>query len=195
MAKQNAILTCNKSETSSGNEIVTVADVKAYNYISGSDLDTIFASLIPAARYWIEEYLNKSITPKNLVCTLFNDGTFSQLMPYGFIGTISKVERRFYPLDTWVDISALTTEWEIQENKQFYAYQPAYYRITYVTNPDLTGLDQIKTAMKQLVVFFNENRGDQQLYQIGNSREAVRVVPDIIKNTLQGLKENVSWFG
>ena len=193
---QNSVLSCVKTEaTASGNEIIALADVKTFARITSASEDSLFTSLISAARQWIEEYLNKSLVANTIVSTIYQDATFPQMLGYGNVGIISKVEFRYYPLTPWLDITdQKDIQWEIQTN-DFYANMPGYYRITYTTTPSLSGLAQLQTANKQLVIFLYENRGDQQLFQVGGQKDAVRVVPDIIKNTLSGLKENTSWFG
>ncbi len=200
MAKQNAILLCDLTEISTGNEIVTLADAKFFARVGNTSEDAVFTGLIPAARQWIEAYLNKSITAKNIVCQIYQDGTFPQLLPYGDVtdNNVTAVSFRPFNLTPWTDITAQrNTYWEIDDlNKgAFLSQQPGFYRISYTTTPNLTCLQQLQTAIKQMIVFLYENRGDQQLYQVGDAREATRVVPDIIKHTLQGLKENTSWFG
>jgi len=193
--KQNSVLSCVSADTVSGNEIVSLADAKLYARITSSSEDSLFTALVTAARKWIEEYLNRSIVAKNIVITIFNDGTFSELLPYGNVTGLTKVERRYGPLEPWVDVTNETgPTCELQDGGKFFTVYPAFYRITYTTVPDLSPLSQLQLANKQLVNFFYENRGEQQIYQMGGAREATRVVPDVIKNTLAGLRTNAGWF-
>ncbi len=197
-SKQSSILAISKTEAGSNNEIVTLYDATFFARVSSESENALFNLLITAARQWIESYLNKSITPKNITVELWHDGEYPMLLPYGDVnpGDTITVQKRDYPLDTWVDISANPyNSWEIQMNKKFYSRIPAYYMISYTSMMNASAQIQLQTAIKQMVVFLYENRGDQQLYQIGGAREAAKVVPDIIKMSLSGLREASTWLG
>jgi hypothetical protein len=189
----NNFLEIDITDTTGVSEVVSLSDAKAMLRLSNTSEDSFISSLIIAGRVWCERYLNKSVMPKSIVALVNHDGKYSMPLAYLPLGNIAKVEFRWVPSTTWQDITTQTSQWEMQGSR-FFSYNPGQYRITYTTIQDTNNIEIIKLAIKQFVAFYYENRGDEQLYQLGSSKEAVTVVPDIIENTLKLIKNN-TWFG
>lgn len=174
-------------------EPVSVADAKFFNRLTATAEDSLIQSLISAARVIIENYLDRSLIPRVLQIECIHDGRNKLELPMGpvtqtgvDIYNIVSVFYRFGPLQDWTDISTnVDHTFEFSGLNYCALYGNAgEYRIQYGCSA-LSG-ETYNTAIKQQVVFMYQNRGDEQLYQIGGSRQPTAIVCDIVKNTLQG---------
>ena len=141
-----------KINSTLGNEIITVADVKNYVRIDTTADDALISQMISQARLWCENYISRDIVAKNR--TYYIDITDSGLfdLPFGPVSSISLIT---------IDGKA-TTSYEILglDNETIELDQGSAERvkITYIT----TGLNDslLKQAMLQLISTYYDNRAD-----------------------------------
>lgn len=141
-----------KINSTLGNEIITVADVKNYVRIDTTADDALISQMISQARLWCENYISRDIVAKNR--TYYIDITDSGLfdLPFGPVSSISLIT---------IDGTA-TTSYEILglDNETIELDQGSAERvkITYIT----TGLNDslLKQAMLQLISTYYDNRAD-----------------------------------
>lgn len=201
-----AILTINEGTLISGSsyavtEPVTLADAKSFLRLTSSASDTLITSLISGSRVLIEKFLNRSLIPRTVQIECYHDGLYPLELPYGPVTetatdvfSITSVFYRFGDRQTWTDVTASINDlFEFTSlNNCSLIGNPGQYRIQY--SCDALQGEIFKTAIKQQVTFLYENRGDEQIYQIGGSRMPSAIVCDIVKHTLQG-QSRMTWLG
>ena len=201
-----AVLTINEGTLISGSsyavtEPVSLGDAKSFLRLTTSASDTLIQSLITGSRVLIEKYLNRSLIPRTLQIECSHDGQYPLELPYGpvvqtatDVFSIASVFYRFGDRQAWTDVSTSINdlfEFTSLNNCSLIGNQ-GQYRIQY-TCAALTG-EIFNTAIKQQVTFLYQNRGDEQLYQVGGSRMPTANVCDIVKNTLAG-QSRMTWLG
>lgn len=182
-------------------EPVTLVEAKTFLRLTSSSSDTLIQSLITGARNTIEKYLNRSLIPRVVQIECTHDGRFPLELPYGpvvmtstDVFSIESVFYRYGGRQVWTDVTTdLDKLFEFTNlNNCALLGNQGQYRIKY-TCEALTG-EIFKTAIKQQVTFLYENRGDEELYQQGSSRQPSANVCDIVRNTLMG-QSRLTWFG
>ncbi len=141
-----------KINSTLGNEILSVQEVKNYVRIDTSADDALLLGMISQARIWCENYISRDIVSKNR--TYYIDITPSGLFDLPF-GPITSVE------EITIDGTA-TTAYEILglDNETIELDQGSAERvkITYIT----AGLNDslLKQAMLQLISTYYDNRAE-----------------------------------
>ena len=141
-----------KINSTLGNEILSVQEVKDYVRIDTSADDALLSGMISQARIWCENYISRDIVSKNR--TYYIDTTPSGLFDLPF-GPVSSVE------EITIDGTA-TTAYEILglDNETIELDQGSAERvkITYIT----AGLNDslLKQAMLQLISTYYDNRAE-----------------------------------
>ena len=166
-----------KINSTLGNEIVSVTDVKNYVRIDTSADDALISNMITQARIWCENYISRDIVAKNR--TYYIDVTANGLfdLPFGPIASISELT---------IDNIA-TTDYEVLglDNETIELDQGSAERvkITYVTD----GLNDalIQQAIVQLVSTYYDNRAD---FIGGSANNAVSEIPTNVRNILSTYK-------
>lgn len=141
-----------KINSTLGNEILSVQEVKDYVRIDTSADDALLLGMISQARIWCENYISRDIVSKNR--TYYLDTTPSGLfdLPFGPVSSISEIT---------IDSTA-TTAYEILglDNETIELDQGSAERvkITYIT----AGLNDslLKQAMLQLISTYYDNRAE-----------------------------------
>lgn len=194
-----AVLTI--SESPAPSSMVSLADMKTFLRLTATSQDVLISSLINASRIMIEKYINRSLVAKSMQIECTHDGIHPLELPYGPVTmttddvfNITSVFFRPNVRQLWTDVtSSLNNLFEFNGLNQCALLGNAgWYRIKYTTTP--ISDDIINTAIKQQVTFLYQNRGDQEIYQLGESRAAAAVVSDIVKQTLAG-QRRVTWLG
>lgn len=198
-------LTISEGSLLSGSYVITepvsLSEAKTFLRLTTSSVDSLIQSLITGARVSIEKYLNRSLIPRVLQIECTHDGRYPLELPYGPVTqtstdvfSIQSVYYRASYRQTWLDVSdQIDKLFEFTNlNNCALMGNPGQYRIKY-TCEALTG-EIFKTAIKQQVTFLYQNRGDEELYQVGSSRQPSANVCDIVKNTLMG-QSRLTWFG
>ena len=139
-----------KISATTGSEIVTVADAKAYIRIDTSDDDTLLGNMIKQARIWCENYISSDIVAKTRVYYLeFANDRFE--LPFSPVASITSatVEGGVASYDSYGANN------EVLALKDLTAKD---ITITYVT----TGQDDalLQQAILQLVSTYYDNRAD-----------------------------------
>jgi hypothetical protein len=163
-----------KINSTLGNEIVSVVEVKDYVRIDTSADDSLILSIISQARIWCENYISRDIVSKNR--TYYIDITPSGLfdLPFGPVSSISEIT---------IDGTA-TTSYEVLglDNETIELDQGSAERvkITYIT----TGLNDslLKQAMLQLISTYYDNRSDFK------DSGSVNEIPTNVKTILSSYK-------
>jgi len=89
-AAYNAVLSVTFGEPIE--DIVTLAEAKAWCYIDGTDHDSIITMLIPAAREACEAYVNLTLGRRTVTAVIKND-LGGLVLPYGpVIGSVTSVK-------------------------------------------------------------------------------------------------------
>lgn len=194
-----AVLTI--SESAAPSSMVSLADMKTFLRLTSTGEDTLISSLMVTSRQLIEKYINKSIVGKLMQVECTHDGIHPLELPYGPVTmttddvfSISSVFYRVGDRQTWADYTAsLNSLYEFNGLSSCALIGNAgQYRIKYNTSPVT---DEIyNTAIKQQVTFFYQNRGDEEIYQIGAGRIPTAVVCDMVKITLAGCRR-MTWLG
>lgn len=141
-----------KINSTLGNEILSVQEVKDYVRIDTSADDALLLGMISQARIWCENYISRDIVSKNR--TYYIDITSSGLfdLPFGPVSSISEIT---------IDSTA-TTAYEVLglDNETIELDQGSAERvkITYIT----AGLNDslLKQAMLQLISTYYDNRAE-----------------------------------
>lgn len=188
-----AVLTI--SESAAPSSMVSLADMKTFLRLTSTGEDAIISSLMTTSRQLIERYINKSLVGKVMQIECTHDGRLPLELPYGPVTmtaddvfAITSVFYRPQDRQTWTDYTtSLNNLFEFNGlNACDLMGNAGQYRIKYSTSPVI---DEIyNTAIKQQVTFFYENRGDEEIYQIGSTRVPTTVVCDIVKITLAGYR-------
>ncbi len=139
-----------KINSTTGSEIVTATEFKAYARISNTVEDTLIDQIIVQARIWCENYLSRDIVAKNRTYYIpETNGIFD--LPFGPVASISSIT---------IDGTAFTGYTiEGLDNETIDLDGPAEkVKITYVT----AGLDDdlLQNAIKQLASTLYDNRHD-----------------------------------
>lgn len=140
-----------KINSTTGNEIITIQDVKDYARIDTSADDTLITLMIETARLWCENYISRDIVPKNR--TYYLDTTTTGLidLPFSPVASISSV--------TINDENATYTILGLNnESIELDGGAAEKVKITYITEGINNAL--IKQAMLQTISTYYDNRAD-----------------------------------
>jgi hypothetical protein len=139
-----------KINSTTGSEVISTADVKAYARIDTSDDDTLIGEMIKQARIVLENYISRDIVAKNRTFyRSYVDDRFE--VPFAPVTTISSV--------TVENITAAHTVHGLDKSIIELTESPAKdMELVYIT----TGLSDsaIKQALLQFVTTLYENRVD-----------------------------------
>ena len=157
-----------KINSTLGNEILSVQEVKDYVRIDTSADDALLSGMISQARIWCENYISRDIVSKNR--TYYIDTTPSGLfdLPFGPITSVEQIT---------IDGTA-TTAYEILglDNETIELDQGSAERvkITYIT----AGLNDslLKQAMLQLISTYYDNRAEFVEGSVSEVPTNVRVI-------------------
>ena len=157
-----------KINSTLGNEILSVQEVKDYVRIDTSADDALLLGMISQARIWCENYISRDIVSKNR--TYYIDITPSGLfdLPFGPITSIEEVTIE----------GTATTAYEILglDNETIELDQGSAERvkITYIT----AGLNDslLKQAMLQLISTYYDNRAEFVEGSVSEIPTNVRVI-------------------
>lgn len=155
-----------------GNEIVTVADVKAYVRIDTAEDDALIADMIQQARIFCENYISRDIISKNRTYYLPDtNGLFD--LPFAPISSVVSVTANGTAVEyTELGLDDLSISLNSGPAKEVKA--------TYITAGINDGL--IKQAILQFVSTLYDNRAD---YVIGSS---INELPTDTKSILTSYK-------
>lgn len=139
-----------KINSTTGNEILTVSDVKNYVRIDTSADDVLIGRMITEARIYCENYISRDIVPKNRTYYLSETSELINI-PFGPVSEISSVTSEGNDAD-------YTVKGLDNELIKLDGGSAKDVKITYVT----TGLsdDLIKNAMLQFISTLYDNRAD-----------------------------------
>jgi len=157
-----------KINSTLGNEILSVQEVKDYVRIDTSADDALLSGMISQARIWCENYISRDIVSKNR--TYYIDTTANGLfdLPFGPITSVEQIT---------IDGTA-TTAYEILglDNETIELDQGSAERvkITYIT----AGLNDslLKQAMLQLISTYYDNRAEFVEGSVSEVPTNVRVI-------------------
>ena len=157
-----------KINSTLGNEILSVQEVKDYVRIDTSADDALLVGMISQARIWCENYISRDIVSKNR--TYYIDTTANGLfdLPFGPITSVEQIT---------IDGTA-TTAYEILglDNETIELDQGSAERvkITYIT----AGLNDslLKQAMLQLISTYYDNRAEFVEGSVSEVPTNVRVI-------------------
>ena len=157
-----------KINSTLGNEILSVQEVKDYVRIDTSADDALLGGMISQARIWSENYISRDIVSKNR--TYYIDTTANGLfdLPFGPITSVEQIT---------IDGTA-TTAYEILglDNETIELDQGSAERvkITYIT----AGLNDslLKQAMLQLISTYYDNRAEFVEGSVSEVPTNVRVI-------------------
>jgi uncharacterized phiE125 gp8 family phage protein len=157
-----------KINSTLGNEILSVQEVKDYVRIDTSADDALLGGMISQARIWCENYISRDIVSKNR--TYYIDTTANGLfdLPFGPITSVEQIT---------IDGTA-TTAYEILglDNETIELDQGSAERvkITYIT----AGLNDslLKQAMLQLISTYYDNRAEFVEGSVSEVPTNVRVI-------------------
>jgi len=166
-----------KINSTLGNEIISIAEVKDYVRIDTSADDALIGHMITQARIWSENYISRDIVAKNR--TYYLDATATGLfdLPFGPVASISEITIS----------GTATTAYEILglDNETIELDQGSAERvkITYAT----AGLSDslLKQALLQLVSTYYDNRAD---FIGGSANNSVNEIPTNVKSILSSYK-------
>ena len=159
--------------STTGNEIITIQDVKDFARIDTSADDTLISLMIETARIWCENYISRDIVPKNR--TYYVDVTTTGLidLPFSPVASISSVT-----------INNETATFTIlglnNETIELDGGAAEKVKITYITSGINNAL--IKQAMLQTISTYYDNRAD--FVQGAN----VHLIPTSAKTILSSYK-------
>lgn len=157
-----------KINSTLGNEILSVQEVKDYVRIDTSADDALLSGMISQARIWCENYISRDIVSKNR--TYYIDTTPSGLfdLPFGPVSSIEEITIE----------GTATTAYEILglDNETIELDQGSAERvkITYIT----AGLNDslLKQAMLQLISTYYDNRAEFVEGSVSEVPTNVRVI-------------------
>lgn len=140
-----------KINSTIGNEILSIQDVKDYVRIDTSDDDNLISAMIIQARIWCENFISRDIVPKNRTYYLDStSGTFD--LPFSPVDSIELITIN----------GVTTTSYEIlglnNETLELDQGPADDVKITYITSGLNDGL--IKQSMLQLISTYYDNRAD-----------------------------------
>lgn len=157
-----------KINSTLGNEILSVQEVKDYVRIDTSADDALISGMISQARIWCENYISRDIVSKNRTYYLDTTPTGLFDVPFGPISSIEEIT---------IDGTA-TTAYEILglDNETIELDQGSAERvkITYIT----AGLNDslLKQAMLQLISTYYDNRAEFVEGSVSEVPTNVRVI-------------------
>jgi hypothetical protein len=161
-----------KINSTTGNEIVSIADVKDYARIDTEADNNIISQMIVQARIWCENFISKDIVSKNRTYYLpETNGTFD--LPFAPVSEIQSITIG----------GTSTTDYEIlgvdNETIELDGGSAENVKITYIT----LGMNDalLKQAMLQLIATYYDNRAE---FVKGSISE----IPTNVKNILSGYK-------
>ena len=161
-----------KINATTGNEIVTIADVKDYARIDTEADNTIISQMIVQARIWCENFISKDIVAKNRTYYLpETNGTFD--LPFAPVSSIESITIG----------GTASTDYEIlgvdNETIELDGGSAENVKVTYITTGMNDGL--LKQALLQLIATYYDNRAE---FVSGSISE----IPTNVKNILSGYK-------
>jgi len=161
-----------KINSSLGNEIITLADVKSYVRIDSTEDDAIITNMIEQARIWCENYISRDIVPKSRTYFLGDtSGLFD--LPFAPIAEVQSV--------TVEGEAATFTEYGLDDlSIELDGGPSSNVKVTYTTSGLNDGL--IKQALLQMVSNYYDNRADFVTGTI------VSDIPTNVKSILSGYK-------
>ena len=157
-----------KINSTLGNEILSVQEVKDYVRIDTSADDALLSGMISQARIWCENYISRDIVSKNR--TYYIDTTANGLFDLPF-GPITSVEQITIDGTTTTAYEILGLDNETIELDQGSAER---VKITYIT----AGLNDslLKQAMLQLISTYYDNRAEFVEGSVSEVPTNVRVI-------------------
>jgi len=164
-----------KISSTTGAEIVTTADAKAYMRVDTASDDTLIGDMITQARIWCENYISRDIVAKTRV--YFDENVSERItLPYAPVSSITSVTSEAVD----ATYKSYGVDKEILELQSLPAKD---VKITYAT----TGLSDklLEQAIKQLVSTYYDNRADFIVMQ-GVSYVQV---PTSVRHILNAYKE------
>lgn len=164
-----------KINSTIGNEILTIQEVKDFVRIDSSSDDNIITAMISQARIWCENYISRDIVSKNRTYYLDStNGIFD--LPFGPVSSI--IEVRINGIVT-TDFEALGLN---NETIELDGGSAERVKITYITEGINDSL--VKQAMLQLISTYYDNRAD---FDSGSSKE-ISEIPTSSKTILTSYK-------
>jgi len=163
----------NKINSTTGSEIVSTSEFKAFARISTSADDTLIADIIKQSRIWCENYISRDIVAKNRTYYVPKSDTGIFDIPFGPIASISSVHINGVANTDYTMLGL--------DNESIDLDGPAEkVKIVYVTS----GLNDelLQQAIKQLGTTLYDNRHDFKTGTIVSS------VPTETKNILNSYK-------
>ena len=137
--------------STTGNEIISIQDVKDFARIDTSADDTLISLMIETARIWCENYISRDIIPKNR--TYYLDATQTGLIDLPF-SPVASVES--------VTINDETATYTIlglnNETIELDGGAAEKVKITYITEGINNAM--MKQAMLQTITTYYDNRSD-----------------------------------
>lgn len=137
--------------STTGNEIISIQDVKDFARIDTSADDTLISLMIETARIWCENYISRDIVPKNR--TYYLDATQTGLIDLPF-SPVASVES--------VTINDETATYTIlglnNETIELDGGAAEKVKITYITEGINNAM--MKQAMLQTITTYYDNRAD-----------------------------------
>jgi hypothetical protein len=161
-----------KINATTGNEIVSIADVKDYARIDTEADNTIISQMIVQARIWCENFISKDIVAKNRTYYLpETNGTFD--LPFAPVSEIESITIG----------GTASTDYEVlgldNETIELDGGSAENVKVTYITTGMNDGL--LKQALLQLIATYYDNRAE---FVSGSISE----IPTNVKNILSGYK-------
>ena len=164
-----------KISSTTGAEIVSTADAKAYMRVDTTSDDSLIADMIKQARIWCENYISKDIVAKTRVYFI-QDLDDRITLPFAPVSSITSVTAE----DVTAEYKSYGVDKEILELQSLPARD---VKVTYVSSGISDEL--LKQAIKQLVSTYYDNRADFIVMQGVSFVE----VPTSVKHILNGYKE------
>lgn len=137
--------------STTGNEIISIQDVKDFARIDTSADDTLITLMIETARVWCENYISRDIVPKNR--TYYLDATQTGLidLPFSPVASIESI--------TINDVAATYTILGLNnESIELDGGAAEKVKITYITEGINNAM--MKQAMLQTISTYYDNRAD-----------------------------------
>jgi uncharacterized phiE125 gp8 family phage protein len=148
-------------ETGTPTEPVTLADVKAWANVDFTDDDALITSMIIGARQDIENLTNLALVAKT-VTLIVNASTVTDIirLPYGAASAI--VVKGIESDETLTDKTA-GSDYYVRASSYVLPSSPGNYQVTYTAGATVP--QTLKEAIKMLVAYRYNNRGDQDKQQ------------------------------
>ena len=163
-----------KINSTTGSEIVSTDDFKAYARISTTADDTLIASIIKQARIWCENYISRDIVAKNRTYYIpETNGIFD--LPFGPVSSISSITIDGTATTDYttpgLDLETIDLDGPAEKVK-----------ITYIT----TGLDDelLQQAILQFGTTLYDNRHD---FVVGKNIDEIHTSTKTILNAYKNM--------